>query len=61
MVLSDINERIGLGSMKTLCPSIGGCQDQEVGMSGLLIGGGDRVLFVCLFVCLFVMENQEGG
>jgi hypothetical protein len=34
-----------LGSMKVLCPSIGACQGQEVGVGGLVTrgrGGGDR-------------------
>jgi hypothetical protein len=34
-----------LGPVKVLCPSIGECQDQEVGVGGLVSSGrrGDRV------------------
>jgi hypothetical protein len=33
-----------LGPMKALCPSVGECQGQEVGVGGLMsIGRGDRI------------------
>jgi hypothetical protein len=35
-----------LGPVKALCPSVGECQGQEVGVAGLVSrgwGGGDRV------------------
>jgi hypothetical protein len=49
-------ERYIYASMKVICPSIGDCQGQEVGVDGLVSRGRvEWIGFFCLFVCLFVL------
>ena len=46
-----------LGSVKALCPSVEECQDQEVGVGGLVSrGNGEEIGFF-----FFWRRNQERG
>jgi hypothetical protein len=36
MTLWDINERRALGPVKDRCPSVGECQEREVGVGGFI-------------------------